>query len=87
MAHMTVTSTEFQTRAGKYLDEAAKAPVYITRHERPVRVLVDVAEYERLKEFDTRRAYLVEDLPDHIKADIERGYKGEQTPELDHLLK
>lgn len=48
----TVASTEFQNRAGLYLDQAAKAPVFITRHRRPVRVLIDIEEYERLKSRD-----------------------------------
>ena len=37
-----VTSTDFQNRAGQYLDESAKAPIFITRYDRPVRVLIDV---------------------------------------------
>jgi len=52
MARKTVTSTEFQNRAGQYMDEAGKAPVFITKHNRPVRVLVDIEEYERLKKMD-----------------------------------
>ncbi|KPA99932.1 type II toxin-antitoxin system Phd/YefM family antitoxin [Ahrensia marina] len=45
----TVTSTEFRARAGQYLDDAAKAPVVITKHNRPSRVLIDIDEYEALK--------------------------------------
>lgn len=82
----TITATEFKTRAGRYLDESGKEPVYITRHDRPVRVLVDVEEYERLKAMDTRRFYLAEDLPDDLREEFEKGYQGEATPELDHLL-
>ena len=77
MAHTTITSTELQTRAGKYLDEAGEVPVYITRPDRPDRVLVDASEYERLKRFDTRQTWYPEELPDHIKAAFERGYEGQ----------
>ena len=57
MPQKTVTSTEFQARAGSYIEHAAKAPVIITKHSRPTRVLIDFEEYERLKSYDdTRRA-------------------------------
>lgn len=86
MSDTTVSSTEFQTRAGQYIDEAGKAPVFITKHNRPLRVLIDVEEYERLKSLDTRRAYYPEELPDHIRAELEKGFQGEATPDLDHLM-
>jgi prevent-host-death family protein len=81
-----VTATEFQNRAGQYLDKAAKNPVYITKHGRPVRVLIDVEEYERLKAFDTRQALYPHELPAEIKADLEKGYQGPARPELDDLM-
>ena len=83
----SVTATEFQTRAGQYIESSAKNPVYITKHGRPVRVLVDVEEYERLKAHDTRRALYPHELDDEMKAELEKGYQGEPTPELDHLMK
>lgn len=52
----TIPSTEFQTRAGRYIEDAAKGPVFITKHARPVRVLIDIEEYERLKSLDTQQA-------------------------------
>ena len=63
-----VTSTEFQTRTGLYLDEAGKAPIIITRYNRPVRVLVDIDEYERLKSYDTRKALYPHELSAELKA-------------------
>ena len=86
MTRKTVSATDFQNRAGVYMEESAKAPVYITKHNRPVRVLVDVAEYERLKAFDTRRVYRAEDLPADILEELEKGYQGDPTPDLDPLL-
>ncbi len=87
MATTTITSTEFRARAGVYLDQAAKAPVIITKHNRPSRVLIDIDEYERLKHYDTRRALYPDELSDEIKAQLDDGYQGEPTPGLDHLLK
>jgi prevent-host-death family protein len=56
MKHRTVTATEFRNKAGQYIDEAAKAPIVITKHNRPARVLLDIDEYERLQAGDLRRA-------------------------------
>jgi prevent-host-death family protein len=66
MTDITVASSEFQTRAGLYLDQAAKSPVFITKHKRPSRVLLDIDEYNRLKARDTRVAIKSEDLSDDI---------------------
>lgn len=81
-----VTATEFQTRAGQYIESSAKNPVYITKHGRPVRVLVDVEEYERLKALDTRQAFFPHELDDEMKAELEKGYQGPSRPELNHLM-
>lgn len=48
MTAKTVTASEFRAKAGVYLDDAARAPVIITKHDRPARVLLDVEEYQRL---------------------------------------
>lgn len=82
-----IPSSEFQQRAGRYLDEAGKAPVFITRYNRPVRVLLDIEEYEKLKRYDTRQALYPHELNDELKAELEKGFQGEDTPELDHLLR
>jgi prevent-host-death family protein len=66
MTDITVASSEFQTRAGLYLDQAAKSPVFITKHKRPSRVLLDIDEYNRLKARDTRVAIKSEDLSEDI---------------------
>ncbi len=87
MSAKQVTSTEFQNRAGLYLDQSAKMPVFITRYNRPVRVLLDIDEYERLKQYDTRKALYPHELSDDLKAEFEQGYQGEETPKLDHLTR
>jgi len=86
MAQKTITSTEFQTRAGAYIEQAAKQPIIITKHHRPLRVLIDIEEYERLKRYDTRQAAYPHELSDDLKAELDRGYKGKVIPKLDHLL-
>lgn len=83
---ISVTSTEFQTRAGQYLDGSAKAPIFITRYNRPIRVLVDIDEYNRLKSYDTREPLYMHELSDDMKAELGKGYQGRETPELDHLM-
>lgn len=87
MSDISVSATEFQTRAGLYIEQAAKAPVFITKHRRPARVLIDIEEYNRLKARDTRRAYAVEDLPDVWVEALKSADYGEADPDLDALTK
>ena len=87
MSTKQITSTEFQTRAGQYLEQSAKAPIFITRYDRIVRVLIDIDEYERLKRYDTRKALYPHELSDELKAEFEHGYQGETTPELEDLIR
>lgn len=82
----TVPSTEFQTRTGQYLDESGKAPVFITRHSRPVRVLIDIEEYERLKACDTRRAWYTSELSDEWRTALETANGSHIDPDLDTLM-
>ena len=86
MPDTKVTSTEFQTRVGAYIEHAAKGAVFITKHDRPVRVLIDIDEYERLKRYDTRKALHPSELPPELKAELDQDYQGRPTPELDHLM-
>jgi len=80
-----VASTEFQSRAGKYLEDASKEPVFITRYNRPARVLVDIDEYERLKKRDTREALAVEDLTWEEINSLSADDYGPVDPELEKL--
>jgi prevent-host-death family protein len=85
MADITVASTEFQNRAGLYIEQSAKAPVFITKHTRPVRVLLDIDEYERLKARDTRQALFVEELTAN-ELEYMRTNHGPRNAHLDHLM-
>ena len=82
-----VSATEFQTRAGLYIEQSGKEPVLITTHRRPARVLLDIEEYERLKARDTRQAYATQDLPDEWAAALEAADYGEADPKLETLIK
>lgn len=83
---ITVASTEFQNRAGLYIERAAKSPVFITKHSRPVRVLLDIDEYERLKARDTRKSYYAWELPDEVVKALENAEYGPIDPELEKLM-
>lgn len=78
----TITATEFKNRAGRYIDEAAKGPVVITRHDRPARVLMDVDEYRRLKRLDDRQVLRAEAVSE---ADLAEIAKGKMPAGFDHL--
>ena len=82
MFERNVTSTEFQNRAGQYLDESARAPVVVTRHGRPSRVLLDIEEYERLKRGNVAQAIMPEDLTDEEITALEAS---EMDPRHNHL--
>ncbi|MBN9305853.1 MAG: hypothetical protein BGO82_01530 [Devosia sp. 67-54] len=64
---------------GVYAEKAQREPVTITRHGRDSVVLMSVADYERLRSYDTREAYSVYDLPD----DIAEAILGIELPEDD----
>lgn len=82
-----ITSTEFRAHSGQYIEQAGKRPVYITKHGRPVRVLIDIEEYERLRAQDVKHYRPDRDeLPADILAELDIGYQGEPTPHLDHLM-
>ena len=46
----TIAITEARDSLGAVVDDARRAPVYLTRHNRPVAVVLDVSGYERLRE-------------------------------------
>ena len=84
---VTVTSVELQKHFGPVREKALKEPVTITHHGRDSLVVLSVEEFMRLKSLDTRRVFFTHELPDEIVAELDKGYQGEPTPHLDHLLK
>jgi prevent-host-death family protein len=86
----SVSSTEFQNRAGLYLDRAAREPVVITKYNRPSRVLIDFDEYEglraRARARPTRRALRTRDLPPEAVEALEAADFSHIDPGLDKLM-
>ena len=80
-----VASTEFQNRPGLYIERSGKTPVFITKHRRPVRVLIDIEEYERLKARDTRHPLFAHELPDEAIEALERATFDHLDPRFDDL--
>lgn len=84
---VTITAAELQNSFGRWRDRAQREPVSVTHHGRESVVVMSADEYKRLKALDTRQAFYAHELPDDIKAEFEKGYQGEPTPHLDHLMK
>jgi prevent-host-death family protein len=82
----SVAATEFQTRTGRYMEDAGKSPVFITKHNRAVRVLIDIDEYERLKACDKRRAYHIHELPEEWRTALDNTDLSHIDPQLDTLI-
>lgn len=84
---VTITAAELQNHFGRYRDMAQKEPVSVTHHGRESIVVMSADEYKRLKALDTRRTYYAHELPADVLAELDKGYQGEATPHLDHLMK
>lgn len=84
---VTITAAELQNHFGRYRDLAQKEPVSVTHHGRESVVVMSAEEFKRLKALDTRQVFYAHELPDDILAELEKGYQGEPTPHLDHLMK
>jgi len=82
----TVTSTQFQQAVGNYIEQAAKEPVVITKHNRPARVLMDFEEYERLKSYDTRKSLYPHELSDDLAEQLKTAQFDPSLDDLDHLM-
>jgi PHD/YefM family antitoxin component YafN of YafNO toxin-antitoxin module len=79
----TVTSTEFQKNVGLYNDMAQREPVIITKQKRESLVVLSFDEYSRLKMMDTRRAFLVSEMPDDLIDALEKAEPPEWTAMYD----
>jgi prevent-host-death family protein len=84
---VTITAAELQKQFGRYRDLALREPVSVTHHGRESIVVMSADEYKRLKALDTRQVFYPHELPDEILAELDKGYQGEPTPDLDHLMK
>jgi prevent-host-death family protein len=87
MATTRVSASDFQKEYGRYASLARRQAVTVTNHGRDELVVLDAAEYERLRRLDSRVAMPVEDLSE---AEFHRLEKLSPIPEesrkLDHLV-
>jgi prevent-host-death family protein len=70
MAIQRVTAGEFQKKIGFYQDQAQRAPIAITKHDRDYVVVISAAEWQRLSQMD-RRAVRFKDEPELMDLMIE----------------
>jgi prevent-host-death family protein len=75
-----INASEFQRRLGEFSDIARREPVTVTRHGRPLLVLLSAEDYERLRRFEERstKAVNVADLPDETMEAV-------RSADLSHL--
>ncbi len=84
-----VPAREFKLHFGEFREAALTEPIGVTNHGRIRTVMISAKayeEFERLKQYDTRKALHPSELDDELKAELEKGYLGRKTPERDHLL-
>lgn len=78
----TVSSAEVQKNFGRFKDMARAEPVVVTQYGKPAVVILDAAEYSRLKELD-RRVMRLDDMSD---AEIDEMVQAEIPPEHRYRL-
>jgi prevent-host-death family protein len=74
---VVVSSAEVQKNFGRFKDAARTEPVMVTQYGRPAVVILNAAEFERLKELDRR----VLRLDDMSHAEIDEMLEAEIPPE------
>ncbi len=83
---MKVTTAEFIKNFGTLADKALTEPLTITKHGRDRFVLVEAAEFERLKRRD-RKVYGLGEMPDELFELIKQSKMPEGYEHLDEELK
>lgn len=78
-ARTRTTVKELQRHWGTVADKAIREPVVITSNGRDRHVLMSVDEYLRLVS-ESRKAYLVRDLPEPLMTTLEAGLSELQVP-------
>jgi prevent-host-death family protein len=77
-----VSSAEVQKNFGRFKDTARTEPVVVTQYGKPAVVILDAAEYARLKELD-RRVLRLDDMSD---SEIEEMLQAEIPPQHRYSL-
>ena len=69
MPRPVFTTSDLSRRSGDIIAEALRQPVTITQRDKPRLVLLNVEEYEQLREFaDHRRVLTPENVDDELLA-------------------
>ena len=79
MAEIRVTSTDFREEVKQLLEQSGKAPVFITEQDQPVRVLLDIAEYKRLKACDDRDNVFSGEMPEQAMIAYDRASSRDES--------
>jgi prevent-host-death family protein len=79
-----VSSAELQRKFGTYSEIAQREPVTITNHGRDSLVLISINDYERLRSFDTRRAFYAREAPEEFVRALEVAKPPEWTKMYNH---
>lgn len=71
------TTASFLQHYGEASDDAATAPVIVTKHKKPHRVLISWKQYQELvsRQQAPRKAYGVNELPDDLGAIFDKGLR------------
>ena len=87
MATTRVSASEFQKEYGRYASLAKRQAITVTNHGRDELVVLDAAEYERLRRLDTRVAMPVEALTEAEFRRLEKSSPiSDESRELNHLV-
>lgn len=73
MARPVFTTSDLSRKSGDIIAEAMRQPVTITQRNKPRFVLLNVEDYERLREYaDHRQVYTIETMPDDLLEEMKK---------------
>jgi prevent-host-death family protein len=73
MARPVFTTSDLSRKSGDIIAEAMRQPVTITQRNKPRFVLLNVEDYERLREYaDHRQVFTIETMPDDFLEEMKK---------------
>jgi prevent-host-death family protein len=73
MTRPVFTTSDLSRKSGDIIAEAMRQPVTITQRNKPRFVLLNVEDYERLREYaDHRQAFTLETMPDDLFEEMKK---------------
>jgi prevent-host-death family protein len=79
------SARDLERNAGEVQEAARRAPVAITHDGREELVLLDAAEYARLKRRD-KQVIAIEEMPEAFVRALETPYHDDEQADLDRLM-